>query len=154
MRSVAAKFFVFAAISGLVALGSGGRQLWILATWPTVVGRVVGSRIGSYESTGRGSSRTMYRAEFDVAYELEGAPHRGTAASSFWSHDVNEAETVQSSFRVGTSHAFWLNPSKTGELLFDLGGFGGFSLPVLAGLSALVTFVVALVLRRLSTTRA
>jgi Protein of unknown function (DUF3592) len=123
---------------------SARSQYNILKNWPKVDATVTKSEVTS----GRDSDgTTMYGAEFEFRYIVNGKEYQTPASSSYKTSSLKEMKRNVDIFAPGTQHTLLYDPGDPTEIRYDAGyNFSFFMLPtILGGLGILFAGVGILV---------
>jgi hypothetical protein len=132
---------------GLLLLAFGGwvgnRQYTILKHWPTVNALVTRSQVTHHESTSQNSRTTMYQAEIEFHYTVNGKEYTTPSASPYSTSSYAEMKRKVDAYAPGTTYSIRYNPADANDIRFDVGfNFGFFFLPALLGGIGVVFFLV------------
>jgi len=132
---------------GLLLLAFGGwvgnRQYTILKHWPAVDALVTKSQVAHHESASQNSTTTMYRAEIEFRYMVNGKEYTTASASPYSTSNYAEMKRKVEAYAPGTTHSIRYNPADANDIRFDVGfNFGFFFLPALLGGMGLIFFLV------------
>ena len=110
----------------------GSHQYSILKSWPTVDAQVTQSQITHQRKSP--SSSTMYSAEMDFQYSVNGKEYVTPASLDYSTDDYAAIQRMIGNFAPGTHHSIRYNPSDPNDIRFDVGyKFGFFTLPIVLG---------------------
>ncbi len=110
---------------------SARSQYNILKNWPKVDATVAKSAVTSGRDN---DNTTMYGAEFEFRYTVDGKEYQTPASSSYKTSSYKEMKHNVDIFAPGTQHTLFYDPSDPSEIRWDAGyNFSFFLLPTILG---------------------
>jgi len=134
---------VFLTLLGLAflapAVWMAREQYRLIQSWPEVEATGVRSEVVSY----RGKSGTMYRAEYELRYTVNGKEYITPFSSNVSSSSRSGRQQEADRYAPGTRHRIRFNPADPNDVRLNVGfRFGFFLLPLIfGGVGLLVTVV-------------